>query len=336
MNSCMIPVRSICFSAAFALLALPASATWTLSSEGVPSGCTHVITDGNWKIGVSRKTDDAWYLNKESGNGSGYIAGEGVLDLRNVAEETQCEAFPNGVILKGANNGSMENAKDKMTECYLPDSFERMAGIFMKSDQTLAKIVFGSGIKQIGTRAFCDRMNACKALKTVEFAGGAPRLTESIGEEAFRSCSEIESDFDFSRSTFTEVGGLAFADLTKVRHIYLPETLTTIGAQAFFGNKNSRVLWFCGPPPTSIGTDALNPKGGNPWVLVAGRKHAVEWKADERILPFEGTEKATAKTAAESFGLAGFKPIGKWKYQTGGYTHWVVEEPTPGFSMVLR
>ena len=336
MNSCMIPVRSICFSAAFAILALPASAQWTVESYPT-GGHTHKISDGNWTIGVYRNSNTSWTLGKAIGqNGSGYFAGEGVLDLRNVAEETKCEAHPNGVILTGSNNGSMENAKDKMTECYLPDSFENMTGIFMKSDQTLAKIVFGSGIKQIGTRAFCDRMNACKALKTVEFAGGAPRLTESIGEEAFRSCSAIESDFDFSRSTFTEVGGLAFADLTKVRHIYLPETLTTIGAQAFYGNKNSRVLWFCGPPPTSIGTDALNPKGGNPWVLVAGRKHAVEWKADERVLPFEGTEKATAKTAAESFGLAGFKPIGKWKYQTGGYTHWVVEEPTPGFSMVLR
>ena len=44
---------------AFATIAaISASATWTLSTEGVPSGCTHVISDGNWKIGVFRYSDD--------------------------------------------------------------------------------------------------------------------------------------------------------------------------------------------------------------------------------------------------------------------------------------
>ena len=333
MNSCMFPVRSICFSAAFAILALPASAQWTVESYPT-GGHTHKISDGNWTIGVYRNSNTSWTLGKAIGqNGSGYFAGEGVLDLRNVAEETKCEAHPNGVLLTGSNNGSMENAKDKMTECYLPDSFERMAGIFVKSDQTLTKIVFGAGINYIGDGAFWG----CSKLKTVEFPDGRPRLTY-LGQQAFRGCSLLESVLDFSLSTFTTVPNYALVDLKKVTEIRLPETLTTISGEAMGYNERSRVVWFCGPPPTSINnSSALKPNGNSTsWVLVAGRKHAVEWKADERVLPFEGTEKATAKTAAESFGLAGFKPIGKWKYQTGGYTHWVVEEPTPGFSMVLR
>jgi len=70
------------------LAALSASATWTLSTEDVPSGCSHVITDGNWKIGVYRYSDDNWNLCKSTGNnGPAWVAGEGVLDLRNVTAE---------------------------------------------------------------------------------------------------------------------------------------------------------------------------------------------------------------------------------------------------------
>ncbi len=328
----LISARAILFSAVIGLFTHSASAKWTVTTEGAPSGCNHVISDGNWKIGVYRNSESNWTLGKSIGqNGSGYVAGSGVLDLRNIAEETKCEAYPSGVILKGANNGSMENAKDKMTECYLPDSFERMAGIFIKNDKTLTKIVFGTGIKEIGSQAFLS----CSGLKTVEFPDGRPRLTY-LGQQAFRGCSLLESVLDFSLSTFTTVYDYALVDLEKVTEIRLPETLTTISGEAMGYNKRARVVWFCGPPPISINhSNALNSKGGS-WVLVAGRKHAAEWKANEHVETITDAEKATAKTAAESFGLKGFKPIGKWTYQTGGYTHWVVEEPISGFITVVR
>ena len=68
------------------LFSLPANAAWSLSSDGVPSGCTHVITDGNWKIGVYRYSDDNWNLGQRSGNnGTSYVAGSGDLDLTGVA-----------------------------------------------------------------------------------------------------------------------------------------------------------------------------------------------------------------------------------------------------------
>ncbi len=52
-------------------------------TEGAPSGCTHVISDGNWQIGVYRYSDDNWSLGKQVGNnGSPYLAGSGDLDLR--------------------------------------------------------------------------------------------------------------------------------------------------------------------------------------------------------------------------------------------------------------
>ena len=50
---------------------LPASAAWTVTRTGAPSGCSHVISDGNWQIGVYRYSDDNWSLGKQIGyNGS--------------------------------------------------------------------------------------------------------------------------------------------------------------------------------------------------------------------------------------------------------------------------
>lgn len=420
------------------LAALSASATWTLSTEDVPSGCSHVITDGNWKIGVYRYSDDNWNLCKATGNnGHAWVAGEGVLDLRNVTADC-------GVVLKASNNGALEAGKP-ITEVWFPDSFETMHGNTFKNDTMLTNVVFGSGFKTVGGESF----KSCTGLRTVVFNEGI----ETIGTEAFRNCSALEltdftfpaslttlgdhcftgctkltgtltfpglttltgtyqfedctamtsfvapncimtaqgmfnrctamtsatfspnletlaassfensptllsfsptampklkmfgqkafrgqkslvGDFDFSKSSITELPYYAFVDDEKVGNVYLPEGLTKIGGAALGYGKKSRVVWFCGPPPT-MDSDALNPKGGNPWVLVAGKKHAAEWKASENLLALEGTEAATANAAAESLGLTGVKPIGKWTYQAGGYTHWVVEELPKGLTICI-
>ena len=75
-------------------LPLVATAAWTVTTTGAPSGCTHVISDGNWQIGVYRYSDDNWNLGQRSGNnGSSYVAGSGDLDLTGVAADC-------GVVLK--------------------------------------------------------------------------------------------------------------------------------------------------------------------------------------------------------------------------------------------
>ena len=421
------------------LLAIPASAAWELSTEGVPSGCTHVITDGNWKIGVYRYSDNNWNLCKSTGNnGPAWVAGEGVLDLRNVTADC-------GVVLKASNNGALEAGKP-ITEVWFPDSFETMHGNTFKNDTMLTNVVFGSGFKTVGSQSFegctglrsvtfndgietigyngfrncsaleltnftfpaslttlgdhcftgctklggtltfpglttltgtyqfedCTAMtsfvatncimiaqgmfNRCTALTSATFSPNLETLAASsfensptllsfsptampklktFGQRAFRGQKSLVGDFDFSNSEITELPYYAFVDDEKVGNVYLPEGLTKIGGAALGYGKKSRVVWFCGPPPTMDG-DALNPKGGDPWVLVAGVKHAAEWKANANLQAFTGTEEATAMSAAKAFGLAHVKPIGKWKYQTGGYTHWVLEELPPGTVVVIR
>ena len=298
------------------LLALPASAAWTLSTEGVPSGCTHVITDGNWKIGVYRYSDDNWNLGQRSGNnGSSYVAGSGDLDLTGVAADC-------GVVLKTSNNGALEK-NTSITSVVFPDSLETMLGNTVANDTKITNIVVGSGIRSIGQQAFYN----CSSLKTITLPEGCPGLT-TLGNAAFRMCKNLETPLDFSKSVFTELPTYALVDLQKVNEIRLPETLTTLGGESLRYHAGPRVIWFYGPPPTSVANTALQPVTSPvaSWVLVAARKHAADWKADARVLPFEGTEQATAVAAAKELGLRGVKPIGKWTTGTNGTTHWVVEE----------
>ena len=317
--------RHVLFALPF-LLALPASAAWTVATTDAPSGCTHVISDGNWQIGVYRYSDDNWNLGQRSGNnGSSYVAGSGDLDLTGVAADC-------GVVLKTSSNGALEK-NTAITSVVFPDSLETMLGNTVANDTKITNIVVGSGIRIIGQNAFYN----CSSLKTITLPEGCPGLT-SLGQWAFRMCKALETPLDFSKSVFTELPTYALVDLQKVNEIRLPETLTTLGTESLRYHAGPRVIWFYGPPPTSVANTALQPVTSPvaSWVLVAGRKHAAEWKADARVLPFEGSERATANAAAKALGLVGMKPIGKWTTGTNGTTHWVVEEPTPGFSMVLR
>ena len=299
-----------------ALLALPASATWMVTSTSAPSGCTHVISDGNWQIGVYRNSDDNWTLGKRAGqNGSGYVAGSGDLDLTGVAADC-------GVVIKSSNNGALERIAG-LTSIVFPDSLETMYGNTVAGCGALTNAVVGSGIRSMGQQVFYN----CTSLKTVTLPEGCPGLT-TLGQAAFRMCKALETPLDFSRSVFTELPQYALVDLQKVNEIRLPETLTTLGSECLRYHAGARVIWFYGPPPVSVAGTALEPKTSpvSSWVLVAARKHAAEWKADERVLPFEGTEQAAAVAAAKALGLSGVKPVGKWTTGTNGTKHWVVEE----------
>ena len=298
------------------LLAIPASAAWTLSTEDVPGWCTHVITDGNWKIGVYRNSDSDWNLGKRSGqNGTAYVAGSGDLDLTGV--EADC-----GVVLKTSNNGVLER-NDNITSVIFPDSLETMLGNTLANCTKITNIVVGSGIRSLGQNCFMY----CTSLKTITLPEGCPGLT-TIGQQLFRGDTALTSPLDFSKSLFTELPTYALVDLQKVREIRLPETVTTLGTESLRYHAGPRVIWFYGPPPTSVANTALQPVTSPvaSWVIVAARKHAADWKADARVLPFEGSEQATAVAAAKELGLRGVKPIGKWTTGTNGTTHWVVEE----------
>ena len=194
----------------------------------------------------------------------------------------------------------------------------------------LASASFSPDLSSIGTDAF----NNSGALVSF-YPTTMPKLT-SFGNNGLRGHKKLVADFDLSQSPLASLGSMAFVDGEKIGTIKLPETLATLGNYSLAFNNASRVVWFCGPPPTSIGSNALEPKNSKKWVLVAGVKHAAEWKADEHLIALADGEEAAAKVAAESLGLTGVKPIGKWSYQANASTHWVVEELRPGLVLVVR
>ena len=194
-------------------LALPASATWTVTTQGAPSGCTHVISDGNWQIGVYKIADDNWRLGK-NGNGQGpvLIAGSGDLDLRPL--EADC-----GVRLVSSSNGCLEK-NTAITSAKFPDSFETMLGNTFKSVTTLTNVVLGTGMKTIGPECF----RSCSALKTVNFPAGLA----TIGDYGFNGCSSLELDnFTFPASV-TTMGNHAFTGCTKITGTLTFPGLTTM------------------------------------------------------------------------------------------------------------
>ena len=120
----------------------------------------------------------------------------------------------------------------------------------------------------------------------------------------------------------------------KIGTVKLPETLTTLGGGCLAYNGAPRVVWFYGPPPTTVGSSALEFKARG--YLVAGVKHAAEWKADEHLIALADGESATALAAAKALGLSGVRPIGKWSTATGSYWHWVVEELPPATLVLVK
>ena len=430
-------------AALLALAAAPASAAWTVDTAGAPSGCTHVISDGNWQIGVYKYADDNWSLGKAIGyNGSPYIAGSGDLDLRSL--EADC-----GVVLKVSNNGALEK-NNNIYSVRFPDSLESTAGNTFKQCGNLTNVVLGSGFKTVGGEMF----RSCSALKTVTIPAGLetigyygfngcsalelddftfPASVTSMGDHAFTGCTKITgtltfpglttmsgtyqfedckgmtgfsapslctipqgmfnrctalasasfsddlasignsafnnsgalvsfhpttmpklatfedyglrghrnlvADFDLSQSSLVSLGYQALVDGEKIGTVKLPESLTTLGGGCLAYNSKPRVVWFYGPPPETVGSDALNFKARG--YLVAAMKHADEWIADSRVQALTDADKALSdypglKTVKTAKGLEGTRPIGKWTTQTGNYWHWVVEELPPETMLLVK
>ncbi|MBQ3810099.1 MAG: leucine-rich repeat domain-containing protein [Kiritimatiellae bacterium] len=202
-----------------ALFALPASAAWTVTTDGAPSGCTHLISDGNWQIGVTQIADGNWRLGKSgSGQGPVLVAGSGDLDLRSL--EADC-----GVRLVSSSNGCLEK-NTAITSAVFPDSFETMLGNTFKNVTTLTNVMFGSGMKTIGPECF----RACTGLKTVNFPAGL----EIIGDYVFNGCSSLElADFTFPVSV-TTMGNHAFTGCTKITGTLTFPGLTTVSGNYQF------------------------------------------------------------------------------------------------------
>lgn len=77
-----------------------------------------------------------------------------------------------------------------------------------------------------------DAFNSMDTLKSLVIDGGAPNLNE-LGERSFSGCSNIE-ELDLSNSKLTSIPEGAFAYCKNLKTIKLPNTITSIGDEAFY------------------------------------------------------------------------------------------------------
>lgn len=77
-----------------------------------------------------------------------------------------------------------------------------------------------------------DAFNSMDTLKSLVIDGGAPNLNE-LGERSFSGCSNIE-ELDLSNSKLTNIPEGAFAYCKNLKTIKLPDTITSIGDEAFY------------------------------------------------------------------------------------------------------
>jgi len=200
-------------------IAAPVFAAWTVTEGSTINGCSHVISDENWQIGVYKYSDTEWSLGKAIGyNGTGYIAGSGDLDLRSL--ESDC-----GVVLKKSNNGALES-NTNITSVWFPDSLESTAGNTFKNDTALTNVVFGTGFKTVGMEMFRN----CSGLKTVTIPDGI----ETVGNYGFNGCSALElTDYTFP-SSLTTIGDHSFTGCKKITgSLSLPGLTTISGTYQF-------------------------------------------------------------------------------------------------------
>lgn len=207
-------VKLMCLISATCLLP-SLYAAWTVEAYN-QNGSTHKITDGNWEIGVTKHSDDNWSLGKSQG--SSYIAGSGVLDLRTL--EADC-----GVVLKKFNNGALETTAT-LTHAYLPDSVETLVGNTFRASSNLQFVDFGNGIKTIGDYA----CSGCAALKTVIL----PQVLETITTSAFDGCTSLEITGDDIPSTLSAIGYRAFKNCKNFTgDLVLPNFTDPLGTGGF-------------------------------------------------------------------------------------------------------
>lgn len=82
------------------------------------------------------------------------------------------------------------------------------------------------GVKELGYRAF----SGC-SLSGITF----PASLEKIGRECFRDCIRLGSA-DLSKTVITAVEPHTFSGCTDLKEVLFPDTLTTIGKEAFIGS----------------------------------------------------------------------------------------------------
>ena len=136
-----------------------------------------------------------------------------------------------------------------VTEVVVPESVTTI-GYQLTGCANLTSITIHSGVTSIGSDAF----RYCSNLESVTFAEGS-QLT-SIGDEAFIGCSSLASVTFAEGSELASIGDFAFNGCSSLQSIDIPAGLTSIGNGAF-RDCSSLISIEIPVGVTNIGSDAF-------------------------------------------------------------------------------
>ena len=135
------------------------------------------------------------------------------------------------------------NLKEVVIEDLDPDNGQVITNIganLFKDCENLETVVLPATIETIDSFAF----SGCKNLKSITYEGSPnagkkaidlPLSIKSIGDSAFKNCSSLEGELDFTRnSALVEIGTEAFFG-NGITSLTIPSTVKNVGQKAFGG-----------------------------------------------------------------------------------------------------
>lgn len=118
-------------------------------------------------------------------------------------------------------SSAFENSK--AIQVVLPDSVTEIDNYAFYGAKNLRRVIFGSGLRTIGDRAF----DGCSSL----IGADIPSKVSSIGSYAFFECKNLETVI--LPTSITKVNGYTFAFCDSLKNVVVPRNVISIGESAF-------------------------------------------------------------------------------------------------------
>lgn len=118
---------------------------------------------------------------------------------------------------------SMAFKNSKAIQVVLPDSVTEIDNYAFYNAKELKRVIFGSGLRTIGDRAF----DGCSSL----IGADIPSKVSSIGSYAFNNCTSLETVI--LPTSISKVNKYTFAYCDSLKNVVVPRNVVSIGENAF-------------------------------------------------------------------------------------------------------
>lgn len=329
--------------------------------------CPKVITSyyaGNWGVVGSSITNGVWDLtfksiSQEGIRITGYKAGYGMLDFRNLERDTGLK------VLSCAQFMGEESYYRSPTSIYAPDLYEVYSRAF-HSFYSLTHFELSSNLTFIGACTFYNNHNLTNISPKV-----FPKVS-SIGDQSFDQCSKLTGDYEFlackkleSKYSFSsvkitsiklpaciDVCRSAFVNCTKLTNVVIyattlgdsvfsgasslktisftnPKGLSTLPASVFNGANALTDIWYYGTnAPASIGGSVFNVSSPYPSIHVRNNNDIEGWEAlANRVAVTSDPTKALTASDKARADYPGRRTIGFISSSSSKNYAWIVKWP---------